>query len=790
MKKQNQQAQEFLNIEDISGSLLWTTDKNLIGFLALTGSDNSLLQEEENRVLADRMATALSEETEPWQLISVPRTVDTRQMMENLSAMRLETTNDARLKLLTGEISALHEMEDSGVKEPMIILKLWTRAALGADKELLRRLSLMASRLNDSQISTRILDDGQIKFLCRVYAELGVFQEDTGEEEDITLLAGRKRTLRERKAEAAEKRAALLDPLTPVGGFFFESNRARIGSAVLRCYGVTKYPAQVPYGWAVSLTSATDAVTCLTYYPGQSADLGNTLSRGAKRAARDATSASDLRQRKQLERQVQGADEMLEAMDSQGLCIGHISIVAMVIGKDDTQLEQNCQRAITRFSAKRMTLKSLANVQKAAFQHLSPYYTARDLIGQMTRHIIPLVTLAGGYPATVSTIRDNNGVYFARTMDNGIMSLDLLTRDVDRTNGNGIIIGTTGIGKSTTVKHIVQSMYMRGAKVIVFDPEREFKAMCRLLGGSWWDAGGGLAKCNPLQVRNLPLQEQEEGKAQLSPLAQHMQTLYVILRYKLQGLTEYEFELLKRVLRLVYEEFGFTMEQQVFSQDPSKYPLFSDVYRWLLEHEGEELEYKNLALFLEDMSVGAESQLWNGPTDIALGNSLVVIDTHSLVNAPQSTRAAQYYNLLLMAFSEASKDRTTPYLIVADEAHLLFDPTVPEAAGIVKQIVKRIRKYEGCLWLVSQSLSDMLHEAVSLNGQAVVDNSAYKILMGCDGQNLADTVRLFNLTAAEENLLEARQRGVALCLIGNKHIKARFELSPYKLELMGSAGGR
>ena len=154
MKKQNQQAQEFLNIEDISGSLLWTTDKNLIGFLALTGSDNSLLQEEENRVLADRMATALSEETEPWQLISVPRTVDTRQMMENLSAMRLETTNDARLKLLTGEISALHEMEDSGVKEPMIILKLWTRAALGADKELLRRLSLMASRLNDSQISS------------------------------------------------------------------------------------------------------------------------------------------------------------------------------------------------------------------------------------------------------------------------------------------------------------------------------------------------------------------------------------------------------------------------------------------------------------------------------------------------------------------------------------------------------------------------------------------------------------------------------------------------------------
>ena len=46
----------------------------------------------------------------------------------------------------------------------------------------------------------------------------------------------------------------------------------------------------------------------------------------------------------------------------------------------------------------------------------------------------------------------------------------------------------------------------------------------------------------------------------------------------------------------------------------------------------------------------------------------------------------------------------------------------------------------------------------------------YKILMGCDGKNLQETKDLYNLTDAEQELLESKRRGHALFIIGSKRL--------------------
>lgn len=42
------------------------------------------------------------------------------------------------------------------------------------------------------------------------------------------------------------------------------------------------------------------------------------------------------------------------------------------------------------------------------------------------------------------------------------------------------IMGVAGIGKSTEIKHIALSEYMRGTKIIFVDPEREYKELTKL----------------------------------------------------------------------------------------------------------------------------------------------------------------------------------------------------------------------------------------------------------------------------------------------------------------------
>ena len=75
-------------------------------------------------------------------------------------------------------------------------------------------------------------------------------------------------------------------------------------------------------------------------------------------------------------------------------------------------------------------------------------------------------------------------------------------------------------------------------------------------------------------------------------------------------------------------------------------------------------------------------------------------------------------------------------------------------------------------------------------GQALLDLPTYKIMLGCDGKNLKETVDLYNLTSAEESILSRKVRSVALCMIGAKKLGVKFVLPDYRLQLMGKSGGR
>lgn len=157
-----QTALEFINVEAIEGRILWTKDKQLFTFIRVKGKDNSLLTLDEHQKVTQRLAQDLSDQKDPFQIISVPRTVDTDGMIHELKDLRGSSSNDAQLRLLTGEIAALEQMADDGAKEPLVFLKIWQAAARNADRELLERAEKLADRLSNNQISAHIMEDDEI----------------------------------------------------------------------------------------------------------------------------------------------------------------------------------------------------------------------------------------------------------------------------------------------------------------------------------------------------------------------------------------------------------------------------------------------------------------------------------------------------------------------------------------------------------------------------------------------------------------------------------------------------
>lgn len=120
----------------------------------------------------------------------------------------------------------------------------------------------------------------------------------------------------------------------------------------------------------------------------------------------------------------------------------------------------------------------------------------------------------------------------------------------------------------------------------------------------------------------------------------------------------------------------------------------------------------------------------------------------------------------------------------------MIDPEVPQSLVFLRNVAKRDRKYEAGMIIISHSVVDFLDPRVKMYGQALLDTPCYKILFGSDGRNLKETTDLYNLTEAEQELLESKQRAHALFVIGSKRLHVNFEIPEYKWQYFGSAGGR
>lgn len=786
-------AQEFINVEDVSDGLLYTKDGFVFGYINVHAGDSRLLSDVERIRLAQRLTFALTAaDDKPVQILSLPRTVDIMGIIDSINERRKLTRNDAKLKLLNGEITSLQELQREGAKEPVITIICWEKAARGADDVLKKRMKEICYRLSEAQVAATILNDQDITYLCKVFADLEVCQDKESEIEDVPMLSGSRRRVT-RKHDDASDQDALRSLITPVGGIQFGVSRVTVGSVSARIYGAMRYPSELDYGWAIDLMNSSTCITSITYYPGNVTELGDALARSIKKSNVDAETEGNARLRKHYEKEAADADRLIEALDFKSSPIGHIAILVMPFTDREEDLEDVCRAVNTRFASKRIKLRPLGNMQKDAYKMLSPYYTDQPVVNDVLKRICPLESLMGGFPLTVNQFRDDNGSYFARTMDGGIMSIDLLMRGRDRTNSNAVFTGAPGQGKSTAVKHLVETVYMNGVKVIIIDPEREFRDLCINLGGTWLDVGGGAAKVNPFQVRPVPLDEEEDianalYRANDNALALHIHTLDVFFSLYLPSLTDYQRALLKKSITEAYSNKGISWDTDVTVIPPEAFPVAQDVYNVLAAHD--EPEYKELAALLYDMAQGADSFLWNGYTNVDMTSDFVVMDTRQLVNSSNEVKRAQYFNALTLCWQIMSENREQPVLLVCDEGHIIFDPEIPQTSMYMRNYAKRARKYEAGLWLVTQSLVDLLNEKVKLSGQAVLDCATYKVFFGTDGKNLEETAELFKLTESEKNVLLSQQRGHALLLLGKQHVHVDFDIPMYKLELMGKGGGR
>lgn len=345
------------------------------------------------------------------------------------------------------------------------------------------------------------------------------------------------------------------------------------------------------------------------------------------------------------------------------------------------------------------------------------------------------------FPFMSSELVQERGIlYGVNKSNNSLVILDRFSLH----NANSITFAQSGAGKSYTTKVEILRQLMQGTRVIVIDPEREYKRLTESVGGTYIKLSAkSKQKINPFDLATT--------FSKASDLSEHTQDLMEVIGLMAEGLTSREKAAVDKTILKIYR------------QAKNRQPLLEDLYAEL-----HKLGQLKLCEKLEKYISGSLADVFNSQTNIELDNRLVIFDIKDL---PESLR-----QIMMLIISNFVKNQVMAKpekrLLIIDEGWLLLEHE--ESARFVAGLVRRARKYYLGVSIISQQANDFLK---SDYGRAIASQSALRILMRQDTTTIKGVVSEFNLSEYEQSFLLTCERGDALIVADQNHVAVQVVAS-------------
>jgi type IV secretory pathway VirB4 component len=414
-----------------------------------------------------------------------------------------------------------------------------------------------------------------------------------------------------------------------------------------------------------------------------------------------------------------------------------VSIYVSISAESLSELKKVSRMLETVLSARLFYSKVARYQQVEALQSILP--RKENILAQ--RRNLDSSSVALTFPFMSSEMVQESGIlYGVNKSNNSLVILDRFSLN----NANSIVFAQSGSGKSYATKVEILRQLMQGTKVIVIDPEREYKRLSESVKGSYIKLSArSKEKINPFDLAS--------SVANKSEMAEHIQNLIEIISLMAEGLNAKEKAAVDKTLIKIYQKKTKTP------------PLLEDLYKGLSSLEQTELKSR-----LEKYISGSLAEVFNAQTNIELSNRLVVFDIKDL---PESLRKIM---MMIVANFVSNQVKVHPEkrLLVIDEAWLLLEHE--ESARFVAGLVRRARKYYLGVSIISQQASDFLK---SDYGRAIASQSSLRILMRQDTTTIRHIVSEFKLSEYEENFLLTCDKGEALVIADQSHVAIKVVAS-------------
>ena len=443
--------------------------------------------------------------------------------------------------------------------------------------------------------------------------------------------------------------------------------------------------------------------------------------------------------------QQQQIGELLDELRSTNQRLVNAMIVIGVSADDKDSLDLACKNVRAKVNAQSCKAESLKYMQlEGLVAELplgnNPLPMKRTLTTNSAAILIPFTT---------QEVFEPHGLFYG---GNAMSGNPIVADRRAHMNSNGFVLGTSGGGKSFTVKTEIAGMFLnRDDEVIVIDPEREYLPLAQAFGGQIVQiSAGSSSRINPLDIVLDETGESDPVKDKTNNVVSMIGSLVG----GNQGLDPMEKSLVDRAtlnLYVRYRNAGAGLTQ----------PTLQDL-RDALEETGEPAGHE-LAVSLDQYSAGSLSG-FNGQTNVDLANRFTVFDVSGLTGELRTFGMMvvidQVWNRVIR--NRAKGRRTWLYI---DEFHRFFGNQY--SADQFKDIYKRARKYGLGVTGITQNIEELL---LDNDARLMLSNSDFLMLLSQNSSDADELCGLLKLSEEQRQYFTGVMPGQGLMKIGSAYV--------------------
>lgn len=354
-------------------------------------------------------------------------------------------------------------------------------------------------------------------------------------------------------------------------------------------------------------------------------------------------------------------------------------------------------------------------------------------------------SLAAFMPFNAQEMQHKKGTYYGQ---NAISNNMIFINRNKLLNGNCIVLGVSGGGKSFFVKEDITSIFLsdENADILIIDPEREYHPLVTTLGGEVIEISANSE--NHINAMDMNA-NYEDDKNPIATKAEFIMSLCEQLIG--ETVDAKDKSIIDRCCRNVYDEYiksGYKIAP----------PTLQDFREELLRQN--EVEAKELALAIELFTNGS-LDTFAQPTNVDTNNRLICYDILELGSQLLPVGMLVVLdNILNRITSNRRKGRTT-YIFI-DEIYILLAQKY--SAEFLYRVWKRVRKYGAFATGITQNVGDMLQ---SHTASTMVSNSEFVVMLNQSGQDKAKLAKLLDISDNQTEFYTNVDAGHGLMKIGS-----------------------